>query len=212
MARTRRTQETFDKVALALGHVCIEWGRLEQGLDEFIDLLAPLETGDVSRSITSSLDIRSKIQTIKALAYLRKHSDEWFADMSLILDYIDNNLRPRRNQYVHAGWFLPKEGLIRRKHQIKFTRPQSFQLTLQTQVNSRTQIREINQLARELSDLFFLSRSPLGITTDIPTDRAHCLESTGKHFYAAQGVTRTDAVARSPTRKSVSIWQLELPN
>jgi hypothetical protein len=158
MARHRRpkAQRQFDQLALALGNVCIAWGRIEQDLNEFIEKLAPLNEGDISRSITANLDIRSKIQTIKALAYLRGHSESWFKEMVLILDYIDNNLRPRRNRFIHAGWYIPKGRLTRRTYQIKFERPQSFQLRLQTQSNISSTVREVKQLGDELDDLFLV--------------------------------------------------------
>jgi hypothetical protein len=75
----------FDELAQILGYVCIAWGRLEHDLNAFIETLTPLEEGDVSRSITASLDLRSKVQIIKALAFLRKPSNEWFEKMTVFL-------------------------------------------------------------------------------------------------------------------------------
>jgi hypothetical protein len=66
----------FNKIASAIGYVCINWARIEDLIDSFIEIIAPLEHDDISRAITSTMEIRNKIQTLKALAYRRKISDE----------------------------------------------------------------------------------------------------------------------------------------
>jgi hypothetical protein len=153
-----RTQgKKLDELAVAIGHICIYWGRLENDLNEFIECLTPLDEGDVSRSITAGMDIRTKVQTIKALSYLRKPSKEWFENMMLYLDYIDNNLRPRRNRIIHDGWYTPSGRLVRDTRHIKFERPQSFQLLLKTQTIVPIKLFEVRQLAAELDDLIIIS-------------------------------------------------------
>jgi hypothetical protein len=156
-AKLRSEGKKFDELAKALGYVTIAWGRLENDLSEFIELLVPLEEGDISRSVTAHLDIRSKVQTIKALAFLRKPYDEWFNKMLIYLDYIDNNLRPRRNRFIHDGWYRPGGKIIRRMHQVKFERPQAFQLVLRTETKVPMKLAEIRQLAIELDDLVFIT-------------------------------------------------------
>ena len=83
-SKLRKRRKRFDKVASAIGHICISWAHPERDLNEFIQTLTPLEVGDISRSITSNMDIRSKVQVIKALAYLRKPSKEWFEKMIIL--------------------------------------------------------------------------------------------------------------------------------
>jgi hypothetical protein len=156
MRKIQSQGRNFDELAKAIGYASIEWGRLEQSLSQFIELLAPLEKGNVALSITAPIDIRDKIQIIKALAYLRKPYDEWYDKMAIMLDYIDNNLRPRRNRVIHDGWFRPQGRLIRRMHQIKFERPQAFQLVLRTETDIPVKLSEVRALAIELSDLFFI--------------------------------------------------------
>jgi hypothetical protein len=156
-AKLQSDGKHFDELAKALGYICIQWGRLEVILSEFIELLTPLEEGDISNSITANMDIRTKIQTIKALAYIRKPSEEWFQKMVILLDYIDNNLRPRRNRVIHDAFFRPKGKIVRRMHQIKFEKPQAFQLALRTISIIPVKLSDVRQLAIELDDLFFIS-------------------------------------------------------
>jgi hypothetical protein len=152
----KKIEEREEALSKIIGKVCIYFGRLEESLSEFIELLTPLEPGDISRSITSEMDIRSKIQTIRALAYIRKPSEEWFSNMMLLMDYIDNDLRPRRNRYIHDGWYLSKGSLLRRTNKIKILKPQSFQLQLQTRTEVIAKIPELKKLETELKDLVFV--------------------------------------------------------
>lgn len=147
----------LDQAAPIIGHICMEWGRLEHSLTEFIDLLTPLEAGDVSRSITVGMDVRAKVQTIRALSYLRKPSDKWFENMTLYLDYIDNDLRPRRNRIIHDTWYVPSGRLSRTTRQIKFQRPQAFQLVLKTETIVPVKLAELRKMKKELEDLVVVS-------------------------------------------------------
>lgn len=156
-SKSQKHRRHFDKVATAIGHICIGWGHLERDLNEFIQALTPLDEGDISRSITANMDVRSKIQVIKALAFLRKPSKEWFEKMTILLDYIDNSIRPRRNRYVHDAWYKPGGKFIRSTHQIKFERPQSFQLELHTETINKSDMRAINKLIAELHDLVVIN-------------------------------------------------------
>ena len=110
--KRERNEKKWDRHAVAIGHICIEWGQLENGLDEFIQLLAPLEAGNISNSVTAGMDVRTKIQTVKALAFIRKPSDRWFRRLTLVLDYIDNDVRVRRNRLIHDAWYIPKGRLV----------------------------------------------------------------------------------------------------
>jgi hypothetical protein len=158
MAKTPKprsdTDKMFDALALAVGRICIVWGRLEHDLDEFIEVLAPLEAGDISRAITSELDIRSKLQTIKALAYIRKPSDEWFNKVIILLDYIDNNLRDRRNKCVHSGWYFKDNEFTMVSNKIRLHKPQSRQLVLHTTAEFKVKLGDVNALADEMEGLF----------------------------------------------------------
>lgn len=151
-----RKQRKFSDVANALGQMCIYWGRLEQGLGDFIELLAPLEIGDVSRSVTSQMDIRSKIQAIRGLVFLRKPSEEWLNKMVILLDYIDNDLRPRRNRYIHDAWYFPGYKIVRRSQHVKLLRPEAFKLELSTEVDTNVTVREVKKLVQEIDDLFVI--------------------------------------------------------
>ena len=120
----------MDKAALELGHITMNWARLEGALDDFIALLAPLEDGAVTHVITGNADMRSKLQIMKGLGYLRQFDADWFADLIFMLDHIDNDLRVRRNGVIHAEWFLPSGQLLRQTRKTKLFKPQSRSVAL----------------------------------------------------------------------------------
>jgi hypothetical protein len=109
-----------------LGQICIRWAWIEQSIDDLIAELVHLNP-DLGRSITNNADIRAKIKMLKALAHLKKPSEEWHEFMVETLDYIDNILRLYRNNYVHAGWYAPNRKRILRVRKTRIKRPQAFQ-------------------------------------------------------------------------------------
>ena len=139
-----------DTAIALLGHICIGWGWIEHCVDELIAELAGLEP-DLARSLTNNIEIRSKIKTLKALAHIKKPSAEWYDFISDTLDYIDNILRPYRNNFVHAGWFRPEGVSVLRIRKTRIKKPQSFRKAeLTTEQEIPVKIREMRSLNREL--------------------------------------------------------------
>jgi hypothetical protein len=53
---------------------------------------------------------------LKALAFIRKGETEgWHQAVIANLNVIDNDIRGRRNAFVHAPWFVPKGKLVRHR-------------------------------------------------------------------------------------------------
>jgi hypothetical protein len=94
----------IDRVARAIGYVTIFWAWLDRSLDEFLKALIPLEDGDIERIVTANMNMRAKIQIIKAIAIIRRFDDKWLNSLNIQLDYTDNDLRIRRNRIVHDSW------------------------------------------------------------------------------------------------------------
>jgi hypothetical protein len=131
---SKRPTEPFDKLAPELGHITINWGVIESMVDDFIKELARLDEKDVSNAILGNADLRGKISMAKALAFVRRPTDDWFDAATKTLDRIDNDIRVRRNQFVHARWMQPKRrSLIRRSRKT-------------------TKLREVRRLAKDMQD------------------------------------------------------------
>jgi hypothetical protein len=127
MAKEIDHGKPLQRVALELGYISIYWAWLEDAIDALITELAPLEEGHVANAITGSTDIRQKVQMVKALAFIRKgESEGWYQALIANLNVIDNDIRGRRNAFVHSPWFVPKGKLVRHKKSTKITKAQAF--------------------------------------------------------------------------------------
>src|SRR5205823_6466456 len=51
--------------------------------------------------VTSNIDFPGKIQIALKVGHLKKPNDEWFSELEKTLNWIDNDLRPLRNRFVH---------------------------------------------------------------------------------------------------------------
>jgi hypothetical protein len=144
-----------DMVAIELGYVIIQWSRLDRVIDEFIEELARLDAPHVSHAITGNLDTKSKIQVAKALAFLRKPGPEWFTMTLSALDTIDNDLRNRRNDVIHAQWITPRGRIHKLTKKTKLKRPQSFQLILETEQRLPVKIKELRLLKKDIEKTWY---------------------------------------------------------
>jgi hypothetical protein len=154
---------SFNKVALLIGHISMNWSRVEDIVDHLIGRMLGLEErSNIGNAVTSNMDIRNKIQTVKALFFETKTSEAWFEKIASLLDEIDNTLRPERNRYVHGHWFIPDGKLTRVSRRIKFKKAQAFQaLSLTTEERSRINLRDAQRFCTKLErawlDLFIMT-------------------------------------------------------
>jgi hypothetical protein len=48
--------------------------------------------------------LRDKLQIIKSTAFTLYHPSKWFDDLEVLVNTIDNELRPERNRMMHDVW------------------------------------------------------------------------------------------------------------
>jgi len=92
--------------AEAIGYVCIHWAHMELEIDGWLSCLTPLEPAPVNDIVISEIDFRAKLTIIKNLAHVRAHNRKWFKSVKVLLDHINNDLRPERNRMVHDLWLV----------------------------------------------------------------------------------------------------------
>jgi hypothetical protein len=127
MADSKLADETIDEHARAIGYLCIYWAALEHGMDRLLEILAPLEPGDISNSITSEIDGRTKLTLLRKVGFARQPSKGWYGSLEGLINRIDNILRLERNRYIHGLW-IGRSPIIRRSRAHKaIKRPQSRQ-------------------------------------------------------------------------------------
>ena len=108
--------DPLSEFALAIGWLCIAWRRLEIGVDYLLYALLGVDT-ETSTLIGASIELRAKIQIVKALAFKKRWSDKWYNSLEMDLDEIDNDLRVQRNRFVHD--LLVPDGDEIKRHQRK---------------------------------------------------------------------------------------------
>lgn len=128
------TPNPLDKHALALGHLCIQWGYLESYVDSFLfSLLLNIKDADVQSALGANMDFRNKLKAIKLLSFKLRRSDDWFEQLSTLINRIDNELAPARNRMIHDEWSIAvthpptTESIVRTTVRASLKRPQAFQ-------------------------------------------------------------------------------------
>lgn len=161
MAKRYEFLSKDDHLAKEIGHIVMQWGMIEDILDDFIQELSSIDDDQLGDVIAGNMDIRSKLSCIKGLASIRSsaqsHIDSvWLDAMVQVLDFIDNELRPKRNLIVHAHWFMPtktRASAITKK--TKLLRPQAFQRVLETRQSTPLKITEMRKLCHTMLDVWF---------------------------------------------------------
>ena len=111
--------------ARAIGHICILWAWVENAIELFLRDLAFERDKKAGKVILASLDMREKGQILKMVAFAKKPTDRWYGEVQTIIDAIDNDLRPKRNRFVHDLWWLSGESVQKRWKRAKVKKPQA---------------------------------------------------------------------------------------
>lgn len=92
-----------------IGHVVLEWSRLEKSLEELIWAYLGVDV-DEGRIITARLDARYKMNMFRGLAEVLMQEND-FSDMRRILHRMAE-LYSVRSLVVHGNWFVEKPGNV----------------------------------------------------------------------------------------------------
>jgi hypothetical protein len=180
MTESRIHYEFIDDHAHAVGYVCVAWAILETELDRmFLDLVPLSQRTPVDKSICESVtgnsNMRDKIKMLKAIGFIRKPSDEWYAEVEKVLDLIDNDFRTTRNRYIHDLWvqeypkdkYAPEPTVIKRQRGARVVNTQSRTQELSLFKDAPTTADEIwsfaNTIRRTGTTLMFLRMVYLGL-------------------------------------------------
>lgn len=93
-----------------IGRLCTLWSGLELDVACFLISVSHLEDPTDKNVLVGMLDMRAKISALIAIAHKRKPSEEWFKNLSIVLNKIDSQLRDERNRIIHDYWLsIPSE-------------------------------------------------------------------------------------------------------
>src|SRR5579863_3504974 len=110
--------------ATAIGYVCIYYSALEHQVDRLFGDLTRLEDEEV-RIVTTDIDLTKKLPKVRALAFAKKPSELWYADIELFTWAVLSWINPRRNRFVHDQWLSLPTGTFRLYERTKIAKAES---------------------------------------------------------------------------------------
>ena len=144
--------------ATAIGYLCIYYSALEHQVNRVIGDLTLIDEEEI-RVITNEIDLLKKMPALKALAFLKKPSAQWYADIDLFTWAVTSWIIPKRNRFVHDQWLSLPSGIMRLYERTRIARPQSRKpKTLTTYERVEQNAEEIWELASETRDMANLFR------------------------------------------------------
>lgn len=166
MAKSK--QNPLDRFTLNVGRLCQEWNEVEMRIGWVFAEVAQIPEG--LRSMVSALAVRDQIAAVRialvAIAGQNPHERYWCGQMGECLNYIDGDLRPRRNRYVHDYMWEGLYGVMRSSQAVKIRTAQSRQapqLEHDVHVEAIEDLRETVKGVREawlwIEQLLLLRRS-----------------------------------------------------
>lgn len=133
----------YEKLYSALGHLVHEWAWLESSVNHLLFDLAALQSDQfykdlgashVITSVLSNIDIRSCVGIVQALAFtIGDEGRAFFHRLEPTLNLISNELRNKRNRFVHDQWaVLASDRIVRFQQGTRIPKaPGSGERTLQ---------------------------------------------------------------------------------
>ena len=113
-----------------IGYLCVTWSRLEGTVDALLSVLMNLDDINASAAVIYNMDFRDKLKAARALGYLNKPTDDWYAELEKLINEIDNDLRPERNRMVHDICIDSGDEIFRIANHAKVVREQARKLKL----------------------------------------------------------------------------------
>jgi hypothetical protein len=154
-----RSRNPLDPFALGVGRLCHAWADLERGLAGLFAFTA----GMVSPPYWPMIDCISTRDLVTAIKVgaISVASDaaerDWADEVVSLMDYVDNELRPRRNRYVHDHWIAdPRRGVMQSSRTPRLVKAGAFQRrrvqTYNVTPGDLTALRSIVQEVRAQTD------------------------------------------------------------
>jgi len=142
----------LDRHALSVGRLCHAWAELELAISTLFQAVSLTAFYPHVALMTDCLDFRDQVGAIKVGAVAAKRfNNAWVEEVIDAMNYIDNDLRPLRNRYVHDLWWEHDGNVRRATLAPKTLRPQarmplSFSggsLTTESPASIRSLIRDV---------------------------------------------------------------------
>jgi hypothetical protein len=127
------TTDFYERLSKAIGDVCIYWSHIEDHVHGLILHLAMYQDDafekkpvyQILHGVVCQLDLRQKISAAKVLAHNVTQPTDFYERAESLLNYVDNELRPERNRYVHDLWEYQDGRIVRNSMNPRVIKPQS---------------------------------------------------------------------------------------
>lgn len=130
---------------MAVGRIATEWSRLEYATNQLLLEMMDMKNRTSGRIVGNEMNLRSKFAAIRAIA-IKTCSTKDAKFIVDLINYIDNDLRPCRNDYVH-GIFKGLPDTRALYHKTRITKPKPYELHVDVE-KELIGIIEIAQLPR----------------------------------------------------------------
>ena len=113
-----------------IGYLCIAWNWLDLEIDAILFALMGSDDESATAAVIYNMDQRDKIRAVLALGFIKKPSDDWYAELRSVVNEIDNNLRNERNRMVHDVWRFDGQDIFRLTKYAKVAHEQARKLAI----------------------------------------------------------------------------------
>jgi hypothetical protein len=114
------------RIEIAVGRIATEWSRLEYATNQLLVEMMALPNSTLARVVGNEMGHRNKLSAIRAMAIKMMEPKDARFVVDLV-NFIDNELRPCRNDYVH-GIFKGLPDTRALYHKTRITKPKPYEL------------------------------------------------------------------------------------
>lgn len=135
-------------IALQLGALCIEWSQIDHTLGLLLGhyMKFPYSHFDLA---VGHIDFSRKCELSGALSFLYDERGV-YNKLNRALKFIDNDLRPIRNRYVHDSYSFFTGDNLKRVFKAKVINVQSYTKELITRTESKVSSAEVSQFNKDI--------------------------------------------------------------
>jgi hypothetical protein len=117
-------------ITFQIGAICVNWSQIDGNLGMTLGkyMRVPIRHINIATSI---IDLSRKCELIKAFAFIVEHR-KTYLQLEKALNFLDNDLRPIRNRYVHDSYSFFTGDHIRSAFKTRIVNVKSFTKELLT--------------------------------------------------------------------------------
>ncbi|TIL35952.1 hypothetical protein [Mesorhizobium sp.] len=163
-------------ITFQIGAICVNWSQIDASLGMILGKYIKVPSEHINVA-TSVLDLSRKCELIKALAFIAEDRRP-YGKLEKALNFLDSELRPIRNRYVHDSYSFFTGKNTRKVFRTKIVSIQSFKKELFTKAEHPVTQEELITFNADL-DVFgqFIVGHLMGMLLTRESAKANALEA-----------------------------------